>query len=103
MDPRIEFLKSKIVEAADPDRIIMFGSQARGTATEDSDVDLLVIGPSELPRRQRQVRLRHAFFGCGIPCDLMALTQEEVDARLRINGPFINEILSTGKVIYERQ
>lgn len=102
MDDRIEILKAKIVELGHPDKIILFGSHARGTATEDSDVDLLVIGPSDLPRREREFRIISALFSSGIPYDLIALTPEEVDARLRINGPFIKEILSTGKVIYER-
>ena len=102
MDERIEFLKTKIVEVGNPDKIILFGSHARGTATEDSDVDLLVIGPSNLPKRDRELGFRTALSGSGIPYDLIALTPEEVEARLRIRGPFIQEILSTGKVIYER-
>jgi predicted nucleotidyltransferase len=102
MDKRIEVLKHKIVEFGHPDKIILFGSHARGTATDDSDVDLLVIGPSDLPQRQRQVRFRKALFGSGVPYDLIALTPEEVELRLQRNGPFIREILSTGKVIYER-
>jgi predicted nucleotidyltransferase len=102
MDKRLEVLKDKIVELGNPDKIILFGSHARGTAREDSDVDLLVIGPSDLPRRQRQMRFTRALFGSGIPYDLIALTPEEVEARLQIRGPFIREILSTGKVIYER-
>jgi hypothetical protein len=65
-------------------------------------VDLLVIGPSDLPRRERQVHFRRALFGSCIPYDLIALTPEEVEARLQIRGPFIREILSTGQVIYER-
>ena len=102
MDKRIEVLKDKIVELGNPDKIILFGSHARGTAREDSDVDLLVIGPSDLPRRQRQVRLRRALFGSGVAFDLLALTPGEVEIRLQRNGPFIREILSNGKLIYER-
>jgi predicted nucleotidyltransferase len=102
MDKRIEALRDKIVEVGHPDKIILFGSHARGTATPDSDVDLLVIGPSDLPRRERQIRFRRALFGSGVPYDLMALTPAEVEFRLRRNGPFIREILSTGKLIYER-
>ncbi len=43
---KIEALKNKIVEAAQPEKIILFGSYARGAQTEYSDVDLLVIAPS---------------------------------------------------------
>jgi predicted nucleotidyltransferase len=102
MDTRVELLKDKIVELESPDKIVLFGSHARGTATEDSDVDLLVIGPSDLPRRERQLRFRMAMVESGIPYDLIALTPEEVETRLRIKGPLLREILNTGKVIYER-
>src|ERR1035438_2197348 len=95
MDRRIEVLRDKIAAFGQPDKIILFGSHARGTAMPDSDVDLLVIGPSDLPRRERQIRFRRALFGSGIPYDLIALTPEEVEARLQIRGPFIREILST--------
>ena len=102
MDKRIEVLRDKIVAFGQPDKIILFGSHARGTARPDSDVDLLVIGPSDLPRRQRQVRFRRALFGSGVAYDLLALTPAEVELRLQRNGPFIREILSNGKLIYER-
>ena len=103
MDERIEILKTKIVEFAHPDKIILFGSHAQGTASADSDVDLLVIGPSDVPRGEREVRLRVALFGSDLPYDLIALTSAEVEARQRIKGPFIAEILSNGKIICERQ
>ena len=99
---KIEALKNRIVEAAQPERIILFGSSARGTATEASDVDLLVIVRSDLPRRERERNLTRLLFGSGVAYDLIALTPEEVDERLRIRGPFLTEILSTGRVIYER-
>ena len=100
---KIDDLKNKIVETGQPERIILFGSYAQGTATEDSDVDFLVIGPSSLSRRERERHFIRALFGSGVPYDLIALTPEEVEARLRVRGPFLQEILSTGKVIYQRE
>jgi predicted nucleotidyltransferase len=102
MDARIAALRDKIVQIGNPDKIILFGSHARGEATVDSDVDLLVIGPSDLPQRQRELRFRKALFGSGVPYDLIALTPDEVEIRVQRNGPFIHEILLNGKVIYER-
>jgi predicted nucleotidyltransferase len=95
-------LTARIVEAERPEKIILFGSYASGTATESSDIDLLVISRSTLPRREREVRLTRQLFGSGVPYDLLVLTPEEVDERLRRNGPFIREILSTGQVVYQR-
>lgn len=95
-------LTARIVEAERPEKIILFGSYARGTATETSDIDLLVISRSTLPRPEREVRLTRQLFGSGVPYDLLVLTPEEMEERLRRNGPFIQEILSTGRVVYQR-
>jgi uncharacterized protein len=99
---QIAELAARIVELEQPERIVLFGSYARGTATQDSDVDLLVISRWALPRREREIRLTRQFFGSGVPFDLMVLTPEEVEERLRRNGPIIREILSSGPVLYQR-
>jgi uncharacterized protein len=100
---QIAQLTARIVEAERPEKIILFGSYAKGTATESSDIDLLVISRSTLPRRDREVRLTRELFGSGVPYDLLMLTPEEVEERLRRKGPFIQEILSTGQIVYQRQ
>ena len=99
---QIAQLAAKIVEAEKPEKVILFGSYATGTATENSDVDLLVVTNSRLSRREREVRLTRQLFGSGVPYDLLVLTPEEVEERLDRNGPFIREILSTGQVLYQR-
>ena len=98
----IRQLTARIVEAERPEKIILFGSYASGTATESSDIDLLVISRSTLSRRKREVRLTRQLFGAGVPYDLLVLTPEEMEERLHRNGPFIREILSTGQVVYQR-
>jgi hypothetical protein len=50
----------------------------------------------------REIRLTRRLFGSGVPYDLLVLTPEEVEQRLRRNGPFIREILATGLVVYRR-
>jgi len=95
-------LTARIVEAERPEKIILFGSYARGTATENSDIDLLVISRSRLPRQEREVRLTRQLFGSGVPYDLLVLTPEKMEERLRHNGPFIREVLSMGQVVYQR-
>ena len=95
-------LTARIVEAERPDKGILFGSYASGRATESSDIDLLVISRSTLPRREREVRLTRQLFGSGVPYDLLVLTPEELEERLRRNGPFIREVLSIGQVVYQR-
>jgi predicted nucleotidyltransferase len=99
---KIQQLAARIVEAERPEKIILFGSYARGTATQDSDVDMLVISRSALPRREREVRLTRQLFGSGVPYDVFVLTPEELEERLHNNAPFMREILSSGQVLYQR-
>jgi uncharacterized protein len=99
----IERLTARIVEVEQPEKIILFGSYAREAPTEDSDIDLLVISRSTLARRERENRLTRHLFGSGVPFDVVVLTPEEVEERLQSSGAFIREILSTGRVLYERQ
>jgi len=99
---KIKQLAAKIVEAEHPEQIILFGSYAKGTPTEDSDVDLLVISRSVMPRRERELRLTRELFGSGVPYDVFVLTPEEVTEGLRRSGSFIREILASGQVLYQR-
>jgi predicted nucleotidyltransferase len=99
---KLDALKNRIVELEHPDKIILFGSRARDTATPDSDVDLLIVAPSPLPRDEREIRLTRQLFGSGLAFDILYLTPDEVEARLRRNGPFIREILENGMLLYER-
>jgi len=50
VEKAIEEMTRRIVEAVHPDKIILFGSHARGDAGPDSDVDLLIVGPSRIAR-----------------------------------------------------
>src|ERR1035441_563929 len=70
---QIAQLTARIVEVERPDKGILFSSYASGTATEISDIDILVISGSMLPRREREVRLTRQLFGSGVPYDLLVL------------------------------
>jgi len=63
-------------QAAPGAKIILFGSYARGDATENSDLDLLVIEPQVKSRLQEMVRLRRALGSLGVPVDLLVASQE---------------------------
>lgn len=84
-----------------PEKIVLFGSYACGRATEDSDVDLLVIMARTRDRGERMsVRIRQAI-PRDFPLDLLVRTPSEVARRLRWGDPFMREVLENGKVIYE--
>lgn len=101
--------ESAIREAVDriaarfhPDRIILFGSHARGQAGPDSDADLLVVMPVEGSKRQQAVQIDLALEGIPVPIDLIVVTPEEVQKYRDTTGTIIREAVREGKVLYER-
>jgi predicted nucleotidyltransferase len=97
---RIEEFGRKVGEEFGAQRVILFGSYARGNAGPDSDVDILVIGPFEGRSVDKSVeirmKLRPAF-----PMDLLVRTPEKVRERVEMGDCFMREILDQGKVLYE--
>jgi predicted nucleotidyltransferase len=87
----------------DPEQIILFGSHAWGTPTEDSGIDLLVIVPRSDPRpTQRAARAHRCLRGLPPPTDIIVKTREEVDRYRHVPASLEAEILERGKVIYGR-
>ena len=85
-----------------PEKIILFGSYARGTPTEESDVDVLVVMP--LARGQRDVRQAAAIrerVGASFPMDLIVRSPRDIARRLARGDGFISEILRHGRLMYE--
>ena len=70
---------NKIASGYNPEKIILFGSHALGTPGENSDVDLLVIKETDLPRPQRAVQVRKMIYGSMIPIDLIVYTPKEIE------------------------
>ena len=98
----IEELSRRIAEEFDPEKIILFGSHARGTAGRDSDVDLLVVMPVVQSKRAIRVEIRAALSGIGFPKDVVVVTPEEVKRFAGVPGTIIRPALLEGEVLYER-
>ncbi len=92
----------RIVAEFDPQKIILFGSYARGTAGPDSDVDLMVVMPVQGSRRQKRVAIRTVLNGMGLAKDVIVVTPEEVERYRDLVGTIIRPALREGKVLYER-
>lgn len=97
---QITELSERIADEFHPQRIVLFGSYARGTPNPDSDVDLLVIMPFEGKPVDKSVemrlRVRPSF-----PVDLLVRTPDKIRERLAMGDTFIQDILEQGKVLYE--
>ena len=86
-----------------PDKIILFGSYAYGNPTPDSDVDLLVIMKTRAKEIDRFVAVSNLLYPREFPVDIIVKTPKEIEAELKRRGNFFwREILTKGKVIYER-
>jgi uncharacterized protein len=99
---QIDTAVNRLVKRFGPERIILFGSQARGTADEHSDVDLLVITKFSGKRRPLIVAMDLALKGVGIARDIIVLTPEEFERDKEIPGTIARPAAREGKVLYER-
>ena len=83
-----------------PERVVLFGSHAAGTAGEDSDVDLLVVMPFEGKPVAKSVEIRLKI-NPPFPVDLLVRTPRMVRNRIEMGDHFMRNILKRGKVLYE--
>lgn len=102
-DKVLQEMVNRIVGAVDPERIILFGSYASGVPKRGSDIDILVVMHSDLPRYKRSVPIYEALSGMLIPKDILAYTPDEIEDWSDVPQAFITTILKSGKVIYEKE
>jgi predicted nucleotidyltransferase len=101
---QIAALVDAVARACDPERILLFGSHARGQTHAASDVDLFVIKRTPLPRRARARQIRRALWGrFPFPKDIVVYTPDEVDAWRDVRHSFVHDVLREGVVAYEKQ
>jgi predicted nucleotidyltransferase len=91
----------QIVAAADPDRVILFGSHADGTARPDSDVDLLVVLPFEGKGFYKSLEILNRV-NPSFPVDLIARRPDDTARRYKEGDPLIREALDRGRMLYDR-
>jgi predicted nucleotidyltransferase len=99
---KIQEMVRRIVKGFDPEKIILFGSHARGDAGPDSDADLLVVMNVLGSKRETAVEIDMALFGIGMPKDVIVVTPEELLKYANIVGTIIYPALHEGEVLYER-
>ena len=92
----------RIVKRFHPDRVILFGSHARGTAGPDSDVDLLVVMSVTGSKREKQLEVRRALHEFKVSKDIIVTTPEDFKWRKEIPGTIERPAAREGKVVYAR-
>jgi len=100
----VEQIKDILVKEYNPDKIILFGSQARGNAQPDSDIDMLVISDAEkhIPRYKRGLNVRIKLAQVPVPKDILFYSLDEVARWRGVKHTFVDTVFNEGIVLYER-
>lgn len=93
-------ITQRIVDAANPVKVILFGSRSRGTAHAGSDVDLLVIEHDPVSTRQEAIRLRRLLRDVDLPIDIIVVGQSFAERYGDIPGSVLYPALQEGTVLY---
>jgi len=95
-------ITQRIVAVSDPQQIILFGSQARGDARLDSDLDLLVVKEEMESPRAEAARIYRALAGLSVPVDIVVARSDYVRRHRDVVGTVVRPALREGRVLYAR-
>ncbi len=99
---QIEELAQRIEREFDTIRIVLFGSYAHGVATDDSDVDLLVVAETSLPPRKRYGAVRRLVADYPVAFDIIVKTPDEYARSRSVVNTIVYFAEKSGRVLYER-
>lgn len=98
----LDYIVKTIVEKVNPHRIYLFGSQARGDATEESDFDIVVVADMEGPRHIRNREIRFLFPMRPFALDVFVYKPEEFDKQKEYLSSVSHQAATEGKILYDR-
>ena len=90
----------RVVEVAHPEKIILFGSAARGKMGPNSDVDLVVVMNTSAHRRRTSQTIYRHLIGVGFAADIVVVTDEDIEQYKDHPGLIIRSALEEGKIVY---
>ena len=96
----IQRITDQIIEKYKPDKIILFGSAARGELEPDSDVDFLIIKKDSPLYGADRIRELSRMIDRNIPVDFLVYRPDEFEQRIQMEDPFLKAILKEGRVLY---
>lgn len=102
IETKIQHMAMLLAEGLSPQRIVLFGSYARGDARFDSDVDFLLIMINGTHRRQTTIKAYQILGSQGIAKDIVVVTEDDVEKFGSMQGSILVPALTEGKVMYER-
>jgi len=93
----------RVVQTVSPEKIILFGSAARGKMRADSDIDLLVVTATNVHRRKLAQKIYKSLFGVGQAVDVIVATPDDIERYKNSHSLVIEPALREGNVIYARE
>jgi predicted nucleotidyltransferase len=99
-EKEIQNITQQIIEKYKPEKIVLFGSAARGKQDLDSDVDLLIIKKQTPLYGADRIRELSRIIERNLPLDLLIYRPEEFEKRVQMGDPFLKSVLKEGKVLY---
>jgi len=102
LPPLLDRTVQRLIRAFAPQRIILFGSYAKGTNHPGSDIDLLVVADLEGDHEFHRRRARQLAADCFPPVDVVFATSEDIAEAATAQSPFLLSILGSGVTLYSR-
>ena len=100
-DKEVENILKQLIRLYKPQKVVLFGSLAKGEINEGTDIDLFII-KSDVPELGvERIRQLDALIHYRLATDFVVYRPQEVDQRLKLGDPFVKSILEEGKVLYE--
>ncbi len=93
-------IKIKILSVVKPVKIVLFGSYAYGKATEDSDIDILVIEKEVVSKMEEKRKIRSSLKDIEYPKDILVVSEEEYNFYSSKFGSIFKEINEKGEVLW---
>lgn len=99
----LDAIVDRLVQQYDPERIILFGSRAAGSAGVDSDIDLLIV--KDTPQRpiDRRVEVERLLADRSVGIDVVVYTPRELCELYWAGSPFVEDVVERGRVLYMRK
>ena len=96
-------ISKRLVKKYNPDRIILFGSRAKGNSDKGSDIDLVIVKETKEPPLDRHIEVETLLADRAVPIDILVYTPDEIRHLYSIGSPFVEELMEKGRLLYMRK
>jgi len=100
-DIEIQSIVKQLIHLYKPDKVILFGSLAKGEIHQGSDIDLFIIKRDVPELGVDRIRQLDELIKYSLATDFIVYKPEELEQRLKLGDPFVKSILEEGKVLYD--